>query len=338
MADKEDEKLVIVEDPPAGEQAPPPEEKDEDLDEEGGEDGDVRAGHTEGQDEGEDPERASRRQERQERKRRQREARERTERELNFLRKRNEALERQFSELEARQRKGEAGAIQAQLASLESQIAEAREIEAAAIAANEGEDAVEAREIREALERRREGLAARRQELAKPTTRQSSAVIPPEAQLAIAWIERNQWYDPSGSDENSAIAQAIESSLLRSGFKPTSEDYWEELDKRLKKRIPEVFKTSKKSQVVEDDDEEEEEEAPPPRKTNGNGSDTPAKRKPSGPVVTIGGQKRVLKANEVYISPERRQAMIEAGVWDDPVLRERQLAKYRQWDQENGNS
>lgn len=335
---KEDEKLVIVEDPPeGGESKEDPPESDEKDGDEGTTD--ARAGHTEGEEEGEDADKASRRQERQERKRRQREARERTERELNFLRSRNEVLEKQFSRLEANQRKGEYGAIASQISHIESQIEEAREVEAAAIAASEGADAIEAREIREALEKRRDSLTARQQELKKPPTRVESSEIPPEAQLAIGWIERNPWYDPKGGDENSAIAQVIEASLLRQGLKPTTEAYWTELDNRLKKRIPEVFKDMKKGKVQEEDEEDDDEEdEPPPRRVNGSTPETPPKRKASGPVVTVGGQKRVLKPNEVYISPARKQAMIEGGIWDDPVARERQLAQYRRWDQENGNT
>jgi hypothetical protein len=32
------------------------------------------------------------------------------------------------------------------------------------------------------------------------------------------------------------------------------------------------------------------------------------------------------------VTPERKQAMIEAGVWDDPVLRQRYLKAYQDYD------
>ena len=35
---------------------------------------------------------------------------------------------------------------------------------------------------------------------------------------------------------------------------------------------------------------------------------------------------------EVYVTPERRQAMIEAGVWDDPVRRTQMLKAYQAYD------
>jgi hypothetical protein len=36
--------------------------------------------------------------------------------------------------------------------------------------------------------------------------------------------------------------------------------------------------------------------------------------------------------NEVYINPERKQALIEAGVWDDPILRKKYAARYAEYD------
>lgn len=38
---------------------------------------------------------------------------------------------------------------------------------------------------------------------------------------------------------------------------------------------------------------------------------------------------------EIYISKDRRDAMIQAGVWDDPVLRMKYVKQYQQWDKEN---
>ena len=38
---------------------------------------------------------------------------------------------------------------------------------------------------------------------------------------------------------------------------------------------------------------------------------------------------------EVHISRERRQAMEDAGLWEDPVLRSKYLKSYAAWDLEN---
>ena len=36
--------------------------------------------------------------------------------------------------------------------------------------------------------------------------------------------------------------------------------------------------------------------------------------------------------NEVVVTPERKQAMMEAGAWDDPVARKRLLKAYQEYD------
>ena len=54
--------------------------------------------------------------------------------------------------------------------------------------------------------------------------------------------------------------------------------------------------------------------------------------------MTAGAQDRPLKPNEVYISPERKEAMIEAGVWDDPETRQRYLKQYADYDRNAGEN
>lgn len=45
-------------------------------------------------------------------------------------------------------------------------------------------------------------------------------------------------------------------------------------------------------------------------------------------------RKKTLSKHEVYVSSERRQAMVEAGVWDDPTRRAKYLKAYQQYDKE----
>lgn len=352
MADKIEEKegeekeLTIIEDGDTPEKVdkkvdkPDDKDDDDDADEEGDEGKesanaeDSRTGHTEGQEEGEDPEHAARRLERQKRKQRQREARDRNETEMRYLRLRNETLERQFSGLEQRQLRSEGATIAQRIETVKGQIETAKEVEAAAINAGEGADTVEARDIRTQLE----GDLARLETAAKSLDKQAkegtgSKEPPPETRLALEWIKRNAWYNPNPKtqDEDSAIASAVEATVLREGKDPRTPEYWEEVDKRLKKRLPHVFKNMKDKDADADEDEDEKEDDPPPRKQVA----APPAKKPGGPKVSVGGQERHLKPNEVYISPARKAAMIEAGVWDDPKLRPKYLKQYRQWDEEN---
>jgi hypothetical protein len=55
-----------------------------------------------------------------------------------------------------------------------------------------------------------------------------------------AWLARNDWFDGSGDDERSAIALALDKSLARTGeWEPGTPEYFEELDRRIAKRLPE---------------------------------------------------------------------------------------------------
>ncbi len=40
---------------------------------------------------------------------------------------------------------------------------------------------------------------------------------------------------------------------------------------------------------------------------------------------------------EIYVSPERKAALIEAGVWDDAVLRSKYVKRYAEYDRKNKN-
>ena len=55
-----------------------------------------------------------------------------------------------------------------------------------------------------------------------------------------------------------------------------------------------------------------------------------------GPAVGSGKEHAPASTRkEVYISPERKQAMMDHGVWDDPVLRQKYVKRYMEWDRAN---
>ena len=128
----------------------------------------------------------------------------------------------------------------------------------------------------------------------------------------------NDWWDPAGRDQDSVTVLQIDRSLVQEGFDPTNKDYWDELRARTQKAVPNRFDSRSGN-----------------RGDGGEGSGN-GQRQPSGqnrgPQFRTGGRERPLKKNEVYISPERRTAMEEAGVWDDPVLRNKYLKSYADYD------
>ena len=282
------------------------------------EDDDKRIGGGEAED---DDKREARKAERKSRRTRQKVARNRDQVELKFLRQRNEQVERQINELSARLDQSDATTVDSRMNQIKGAIKNADSVLAKAISAGEGEDAAEAQNIRDGL-RDQLGQLERYQETAAYQTEQAQkqAEDPPNPlvmERVKAWHENNSWYHFGRQDEDSAIVGAIDDMLIRDGYDPTSQEYYDELDSRIARRLP--------HKATGDDD-------------RGNGQDLdedrPAKT-PAGPKFRVGGRERTLKSNEVHISRERREAMEQAGMWEDPVLRNKQLKRYAEWDREN---
>lgn len=267
---------------------------------------------------------------------------ERNQRELNFLRHRNEQLERRQSEIDARMTQTEVVTIDTKIQALEADIRKADEVYAEAITKGDGQSAAEAQSIRDQLrdglndyKRTRQGtINAARERLAP----KQNGVDPEVQARAQEWVSQNSWYDPKLGDEDSEIAKAIESRLAREKGPAASKTdaYWKELDRRLKKRLPHVFERDDDDDDRDDDvrrgrDRDlDEHEARHGRNGKDRDDDKPVRR--GGPRFTSGGRERPLKKGEVYVSEERRKAMEEAGVWDDPAIRNRYLKSYQNYD------
>lgn len=251
---------------------------------------------------------------RQNRKFRRRAAIEHKERELAFLRAENEEFKRRLLSVEKQTTQFSLSAVDQKLneALNEAQLAE--RIMAKAIEQGQGEDVTKALQIRDnALERARQ-LKSVKEEAEKPRQPAKPQKDPRVAAYAQEWVKSNDWYDPSGKDEDSAIVKVIDQRLAAEGFNPATEDYWIELDNRVAKRLPHRY-----------------EEDTPMEKAK------PAMKRGGPPV----GGKREYAApstrKEVYISPERKQALLDAGVWDNPELRQRYIKRYAEYDRNNSS-
>jgi hypothetical protein len=255
--------------------------------------------------------RERRRKERQERKERRQESISRDKLELDFLRKRNDELERRISAQEQRTFALDVNNIDAQIAKAQQEIEMAERVIAKAVAAGNGEDVTQAMRYRDKAFATANQLVAQKAQAAQRQVSQQPANTLDDRTLSYAkeFIEENAWYDPQGRDEDSAIVLAIDQGLVKDGYRTDTEEYWEELRRRAAKRLPERF----------------ERDAEPAR-----GAD----RKPrGGPAVGSGREHAPASTRrEIYISPERKQALIEAGVWDDPVLRMKYVKRYAEYD------
>ena len=311
--DEQEEEFVAVEDDPeAGQQ-----DIDDDDD---GEEQDERLAADQ-----EDPEdkRERRRSENKTRRQRQKEARERTERELNFLRSRNEELETRFSrfeqETDARIAGSEIHSIDQGIQKAKGDLALANQVIEQAVAANDGKNLAEALDHRDAIRDNLRDMEQAKEYLAQPVQRQPTQqreLDPRHVAHAQQFMIDNDWWDPTGRDQDSATVLQIDRSLVQEGFNPVTKEYWDELRARSEEALPNRF-DSRAGDRGDDTGGE------------GNGQRQPRNR---GPQFRTGGRERPLKKNEVYISPERKEAMIEAGVWDDPVLRNKYLKSYASYD------
>ena len=63
-----------------------------------------------------------------------------------------------------------------------------------------------------------------------------------------SWMEKNTWFGPSGDKVMTGAARAIHNTLVaEEGFDPTSDDYYAEIDKRMRREMPNKFQADRKN-------------------------------------------------------------------------------------------
>jgi len=257
--------------------------------------------------------RERRRLEKLERKERRDQAIKRDKLELDFLRKRNDDLERRVSAQEQRAHQVDLSTYDAQIAKAAHDAELAERVIAKAVEAGNGKDVAQALKYRDQAMQKVQQLQFEKNQAAqqRPTAQQLDDMT---MHYAKEFMDENKWYDSQGRDEDSAIVIAIDQSLAKDGYNPQTQEYWDELRKRAARRLPEKFKAERRQ--TRDDREER----------------TPR----GGPAVGSGREHApATTRKEIYVSPERKQALIDAGVWDDPVLRMKYVKRYAEYDRTN---
>jgi len=311
----DNEEIVIVEDKPRAE------DQDDDRRLSENEDDDAPGDSN-------DPERKAiqerRRLEKIERKKRRDEAISRDKLELSFLRKRNDELERRIGSVEQRTHQADLSQFDAQINGARQEAEMAERVIAKAVAAGNGEDVTQAMRYRDQAMQKAQQLAFAKQQAAQQRqTKPADGMDDMTMHYAKEFIQDNPWYDMQGKDEDSAIVLAIDGALMREGFKPDSEEYWDELRDRAARRLPERFKQTERRN---DHGEERAAREEPRQQRQTRGGPTIGSGREHAPTST---------RTEVYVSPERKQALIDAGVWDDPVLRQKYVKRYAEYDRNN---
>lgn len=279
--------------------------------------------------------RPPRREERRYRKDRQRQAREGKDRHI-------QRLERELDELRSRVHGQDVSSVRRDVATVDARIAdmqrtfgEAERAVADAITASDGEEAAKAMRVRDEAAARLANLQAVRAQAVNSTQNPGAPRIDPDAaRLGHQWMRDNPWYDPEGADEDSAIMLTIDAQLTKEGYRANTEEYWEELTERGRRRIPDRFVEDRDVRRTRRDDDDHDDRAP--RRTGRDDQRSANGQRRGPPVGGAGGDVPSgdgSRARRVYVDPEFKRTLIEAGIWDDPKRLRRALEHRRQFDE-----
>lgn len=226
------------------------------------------------------------------------------------LRKQNNELAERLSVIERKTSAGDLARVEKAIEDTAVQVEYAKMKMSEAVRVNDGDALAKAQEMWYDSQRKLESLKGVKQAATREPQQPIKAPDPLVQRMARDWMDRNSWYDPNGKDLDSEIAMKIDKRLTDEGFDPASEEYWDELDDRLKKYLPHKANTG----------------------YNGNTSN----QRPRS-MMTGSGRETIAttRSNEFRLSPDRVAAMKEAGLWDNPDLRAKAIRNYANWDRQN---
>lgn len=122
---------------------------------------------------------------------------------------------------------------------------------------------------------------------------------------ATQWMRKHSWFDPHVRDTDSKIAKLIDQEISAEGiYQPHTQEYWDELTLRCEEKLGHRFMNTK-----------------PNRRSN-----TTSSRSEDAPPTVVKSKR------EFYLSPARKQAIMDAGAWNDPVRRQRMIRSYMEFD------
>jgi hypothetical protein len=108
-----------------------------------------------------------------------------------------------------------------------------------AIASGDGETAQQAQELLFEAKNKLNMLANAKKQAAQAARQPRRALPDPRIQsFAAQWMERNNWYDPTLRDTDSRVTRQLDEAMAEEGWDPSTEEYWDELDNRLRKYLP----------------------------------------------------------------------------------------------------
>lgn len=216
-------------------------------------------------------------------------------------RERAEQLERENRQLKARLAESAKDRRELDLKSLDASIdAAKREL---AAAKEEGDTSKEVDALDQLAELRSQRKAV---EISTPSVDDTGDVNTrgTDPDLAKQWVERNKsWFRRPGFDRQNRVANEVDDEVYAEGYDPTSPEYYEEVDKRLRARLPGFFD----SDDAASEEAESSRDEPPPRR-----------RKPDNTVAAVGGEDkgadRQLRSGKIELGPRDFAVMRNFGL------------------------
>lgn len=224
---------------------------------------------------------------------------------LNNLKRQNQELMERLAVVERKTHSADLARLDKAVEDKQLRLQYARMKMSEATQAGDGEAMAKAQEMWYEARREMEALISAKEQAAKAQNTPAPIDNGRMQRLASDWMEENSWFDPNGEDEDSQIARVVDQKLVKEGWNPGSQEYWEELDRRLQKRLPHRY--------TEDTDERE-----------------VRTRRPRSVVTSSGRESAPASGgkNTFTLTPEQVRAMKDAGLWDDPEKRNRMIHRY----------
>ena len=250
---------------------------------------------------------------REQRKQRRKEREESHRRELDSLRTQNSQLASRLEQVERRNTGADEAVLEQELEKTARSYQFFKEQIAEQTQAQNGAGVAEATEKMIAAQMRFNQLQGIKTSVSQQ--KQSPQPLDPRlAAHATAWMTNNTWYDPTGKDPDSRRVLNEDNILAGEGWDPTTPEYWQELSTRVGKLLPHRAKMEHN------------------RSNGGEG----ANKRRSG--VAGSGSSTDTSANRkgsFQLSPERVQAIKDAGMWDDAAQRNKMIKRYQAHDAAN---
>jgi len=235
---------------------------------------------------------------------------------LQQLQRENEEFKRRLTDVESRTRQTDVMRIDKNIEDTQVRLEYAKMKMSEAVSTNDGQAMVEAQDLMDEAKGTLYQLQGIKKQASQPPQQNISDYKLPDPDTqrhAAQWINKNSWYKVDGTDRDSRVTLKASEMLVEEGWDPKDPDYWDELDSRLHKSLPHRYNESTDSNSA----------VRKPRNVVGSSG-----REAS---AAYGGTNRT----QFVLTPERVNAMKEAGAWENPVRKQKMIENFIKYDRQN---